>query len=450
MILLCLRHEAHHDQSDVDWLHVLHTCRRWRRLALSSPKFWQIIDMESSSQRRFFLNYAKRSPITVHQTIAKDLSPEIEQMLTEHLDHISELTLNLEPINAIHVEHWIARFLTPETAPLLRSLALQLSFDSSEDIHVPNAIWSLATLHLSNVRFQLSSLRPQPSVIVLTLRSNIEDNAAFSFVRTRFTLELLRCTPNLVELELDDAALGPHTGNRLDTNTIFLPSLQNFSFRGKLRGLNLFCDILRVSTRCTLQAVVHTSRSEDQDEEVDDLYLQLQSYLLRRQDGQGKPLPYRVYFQDDGGLQDPSRAAIREHILIEELSSELHPYASSRGITVASIRLTHHIWYLRTGDRVLHHLSDLIRGLPSTCVESVEMESRVIFDLTGSRTRILQGGSTILGAFRSTTLRTLDLNDIGCAQWLLFALSLFEGEVCLHNTRPRCQYTDFSAQHRTL
>lgn len=425
MILLYLRHELEPDDDDLDWLHVLHTCRRWRILALSSPAFWQAIDMKEGRQRTFFLKHAKRSPITVLQ----GLDREIEQILTEHLDHIGTLILYL---NAMQAENWIAKFLAPESAPLLKTLELFLNRNGSEPlVDVPDVTWTLSRLRLSNCCLRLSSSRPQPNVTNLSLQYTIAPAA--SLIRAEYTLRLLRSMPNLTVLDIHDihdSALELH--DHLDIRTIFLPSLQNISFYGTLHGFNLLFNIIRASPRCKFTSTVHTSGPEHHDEEVEDFYLQLQSFLLRRfsDNAQTQHPACTVNFVDhDGGFHD--RGLLEELVSIEERCSHPSNPSGNTIVKVALIHLTHHAYYLRTGDRALNNLSNFARGLPGSCIERVVMASRVVFDLTSSRTGALQGGSLLPGALQWNMLKILQLDDIGSAQWLLFALTIFEGTISL-------------------
>src|SRR5882762_1016668 len=72
------------------WLAVARVCRRWRNIALDTPKLYSIIDARNTAITRMFLKRSRNIPVDIYmQSIS--LSTNVDGIMTEIMPHFSRV-----------------------------------------------------------------------------------------------------------------------------------------------------------------------------------------------------------------------------------------------------------------------------------------------------------------------------------------------------------------------
>ncbi|KAF7790732.1 hypothetical protein EIP86_001688 [Pleurotus ostreatoroseus] len=120
------------------WLGILHVCRSWRHIALSTPRLWTKIVPTSAEYVDFAISHSGRLPLTValaeDATIGEDVVQGYEQVLRDFA-RLRSLELRMHPAA-------IRSFFVSENshqlhAPFMESIELSFPLDPDDDDTLP-------------------------------------------------------------------------------------------------------------------------------------------------------------------------------------------------------------------------------------------------------------------------------------------------------------------------
>ncbi|KAA1470778.1 hypothetical protein DENSPDRAFT_849793 [Dentipellis sp. KUC8613] len=135
------------------WLHITHTCRHWRRVALETASLWSRIDVNFGHRwAHEMILRSQRVPLTIDCYVQPDVpSDRLRRDILEHISHISEL--NITGMTESFLNDLLPHLVEP--APMLTALSLDSSMSATGSI-APEDIFSrvspkLRYLDLNNV-----------------------------------------------------------------------------------------------------------------------------------------------------------------------------------------------------------------------------------------------------------------------------------------------------------
>lgn len=221
------------------WLAVVHTCQRWRRLALSTPTLWTKIDLGADRSRgyqisQYFLRLSTNA--TVSFALLKDRQDlaEIADLTLRELYRVSELQVSLK---APKLASFVARLDVP--APALEVLCLRQEYGrrwlNPTDALVPSNLLNGDAPRLRQLILKLVSI-PWTSTLLrgLTALDLSHGNPRVTPTIDQF-LSVLEACPRLLSLRINDAGpmLPPDTHYPDPSRYVSLPNLRSLVLAGK-------------------------------------------------------------------------------------------------------------------------------------------------------------------------------------------------------------------------
>ncbi|KZV62597.1 hypothetical protein PENSPDRAFT_246119 [Peniophora sp. CONT] len=233
----------------IGWIRVSHVCSKWRAAAIGSARLWCNIPVDVLDNRwvSIFVQRSGNEPITWEMPKIwtspyfappprSPLSPHVQTLIQENLDHIAKLRLYL-PASTPENKKWIRTL--GAKASLLTSLDLDCLF--SPPVSLASSMAPFAAPLLSEL--VLKGISPDLAGVswsnLLTL--NI-CNAQLDF---HPLLAVLSSAPKLKELTLRDIYLSSTTSTGAH-NRVFLSKIQKLDLRSDPRTCVIICKALSI------------------------------------------------------------------------------------------------------------------------------------------------------------------------------------------------------------
>lgn len=141
--------------SDMTWLHISHVCCRWRKVSSSCSLIWSTITLDSNSPELALalLERARQAPLSVFvhfpDQSAYTLMNKAIAHTADHLHHTRCLAIRDDCLPPAWVSHF--SLLKPHSANSLEVLRLYTNNESSEEIRLPEQMFSGPTARLRQI-----------------------------------------------------------------------------------------------------------------------------------------------------------------------------------------------------------------------------------------------------------------------------------------------------------
>jgi hypothetical protein len=229
--LLPFPSDDYNDVPYLEWIYVIHVCRRWCEIALGSPYLWSHINFTQLTLAGFseILAWAKMSPLHFKAKITPRRKARFDafvRQLEAHIFHTCHLTISGEFQTALE------RFVSP--APALVSLSLRKSpypHTSSQYI-IPDSLFNGTAPKLTRLELLRCSIRWKSPLLKGLQTLKIWNPFAQEMLTLEDWLVGLNEMSQLETLILDNATLGISIDNPCIPElqrTITLPSLTHFN-----------------------------------------------------------------------------------------------------------------------------------------------------------------------------------------------------------------------------
>lgn len=266
-----------HTKKDLAWLRILHVCRQWRYVALTSAMLWTGIDTKNPNLMTFMLNHSSAARISLKVCIEDDKFRGDEEGIFNNLHRTERLALHFDECSVEPTRDMNARILCAANLPYLDALeiAYNPSCWSTESATLPSIVSSLSSLSL----VELLPCFPPDTIFTNLTELCISHPSLFDSTGVGgFDYRALERMPNLLRLCIRTAPwqyVVPPPGT---CTPVRLPNLQQLCFSGHI-GPYLWLSTYFLTPSTTRRHLCLTESFFDDEEEENGLYDALYSAL---------------------------------------------------------------------------------------------------------------------------------------------------------------------------
>lgn len=252
------------------WLAVVHTCQRWRRLALSAPTLWTEVDFGIDKSRgfqlsRYFIRLSANATLTLSLLKDRQDLAEITDLTLQELYRVSELQVSLR---APKMAGFVARL--NARAPALEALCLRQEYGrrwlkTTDALVVPDLLNGYAP-RLRQLTLKLVSVPwTSPLLRDLTALDLSHGNPQVTPTIDQF-LSVLEACPQLLSLRINEAGPILPEGVRYPdpTRYVSLPYLRRLVLAGNC------ADVAHMTAHLILPSTTILRLSADISDETQD------------------------------------------------------------------------------------------------------------------------------------------------------------------------------------